>query len=104
MALKPLGDRVIVKADEAEAQTASGLYLAPEAKEKPQTGVVIAVGEGTCIIIVTTVEGNFIATCTIKVTDGGSSSGSGVKGDVTGDGSVDIGDVNAVINIMLGKE
>ena len=46
MALKPLGDRVIVKADEAEAQTASGLYLATEAKEKPTTGVVIAVGEG----------------------------------------------------------
>ena len=46
MALKPLGDRVIVKADEAEAQTASGLYLASEAKEKPQTGEVIAVGEG----------------------------------------------------------
>ena len=38
MALKPLGDRVIVKADEAEAQTASGLCLATEAKEKPQTG------------------------------------------------------------------
>ncbi len=46
MALKPLGDRVIVKADEAEEQTASGLYLATEAKEKPQTGTVIAVGEG----------------------------------------------------------
>ena len=46
MALKPLGDRVIVKADEAEAQTASGLYLASESKEKPQTGTVIAVGEG----------------------------------------------------------
>lgn len=46
MALKPLGDRVIVKADEAESQTASGLYLASEAKEKPQTGTVISVGEG----------------------------------------------------------
>ena len=46
MALKPLGDRVIVKADQAEEQTASGLYLASEAKEKPQTGKVIAVGEG----------------------------------------------------------
>jgi chaperonin GroES len=46
MALKPLGDRVIVKADEAETQTASGLYLASESKEKPQTGIVIAVGEG----------------------------------------------------------
>lgn len=46
MNLKPLGDRVIVKQDEAEATTASGLYLATEAKEKPQTGVVLAVGEG----------------------------------------------------------
>lgn len=46
MNLKPLGDRVIVKQDEAETTTASGLYLASEAKEKPQTGVVLAVGEG----------------------------------------------------------
>ena len=46
MNLKPLGDRVIVKADEAEETTASGLYLAKEAKEKPQSGTVLAVGEG----------------------------------------------------------
>lgn len=46
MNLKPLGDRVIVKQDEAESTTASGLYLATESKEKPQTGVVLAVGEG----------------------------------------------------------
>ncbi len=46
MALKPLGDRVIVKADEAEETTASGLYLARESKEKPTTGIVLAVGEG----------------------------------------------------------
>ena len=46
MNLKPLGDRVIIKQDEAEEKTASGLYLASEAKEKPQTGVVLAVGEG----------------------------------------------------------
>ena len=46
MALKPLGDRVIVKADEAEDKTASGLYLSRETKEKPQTGTVVAVGEG----------------------------------------------------------
>ncbi|MDD6785241.1 MAG: co-chaperone GroES [Eggerthellales bacterium] len=46
MALKPLGDRVIVKCDEAEDKTASGLYLSRETKEKPQTGVVLAVGEG----------------------------------------------------------
>ncbi|NGM16807.1 co-chaperone GroES [Xiamenia xianingshaonis] len=46
MNLKPLGDRVIVKPDEAEETTASGLYIATEAKEKPQSGVVLAVGEG----------------------------------------------------------
>ena len=46
MTLKPLGDRVIVKRDEVEDKTASGLYLSRESKEKPQTGVVVAVGEG----------------------------------------------------------
>ena len=44
MNLKPLGDRVIVKQDEAEETTASGLFLATEAKEKPQSGTVLAVG------------------------------------------------------------
>lgn len=46
MNLKPLGDRVILRQDEAEVITASGLYLAKDAKEKPQTGTVLAVGEG----------------------------------------------------------
>lgn len=46
MNLQPLGDRVIVKQDEAESTTASGLFLATEAKEKPQTGTVLAVGAG----------------------------------------------------------
>lgn len=46
MNLKPLGDRVILKQDEAEVTTASGLYLASDAKEKPQTGTVLAVGDG----------------------------------------------------------
>ena len=46
MSLKPLGDRVIVKQDEAETSTASGLYLASDSKEKPQTGTVLAVGPG----------------------------------------------------------
>ena len=46
MNLKPLGDRVIVKQDEAEETTASGLYIAREAKEKPQSGIVLAVGDG----------------------------------------------------------
>ena len=46
MNLKPLSDRVIVKAAEAETQTKSGLILADTAKEKPQRGSVIAVGVG----------------------------------------------------------
>ena len=46
MNLKPLGDRVILKQDEVEVTTASGLYLASDAKEKPQTGTVLAVGDG----------------------------------------------------------
>jgi chaperonin GroES len=46
MNLKPLGDRIIVKQDEATETTASGLYIANAAKEKPTTGTVLAVGEG----------------------------------------------------------
>ena len=46
MSLKPLYDRVIVKADEAEEKTASGLILADTAKEKPTRGKVVAVGDG----------------------------------------------------------
>lgn len=46
MNLKPLGDRVIIKQDQAEEKTASGLFIAGDAKEKPQTGTVLAVGPG----------------------------------------------------------
>ena len=46
MALKPLGDRVVVKQDEAETTTASGLVLAATATEKPDRGIVVAIGEG----------------------------------------------------------
>ena len=46
MALKPLEDRIIVKPGDAEETTASGLVIADTAKEKPQQGEVIAVGEG----------------------------------------------------------
>jgi len=46
MALKPLGDRIIVKALEAEEKTAGGIVLPDTAKEKPQQGKVIAVGPG----------------------------------------------------------
>ncbi len=44
--LKPLGDRVIVEVAEEEEQTVGGIVLASNAKEKPQTGKVIAVGAG----------------------------------------------------------
>ena len=46
MNLKPVGDRVIIKQDEAGETTSSGLYIATESKEKPQSGTVLAVGEG----------------------------------------------------------
>ncbi len=46
MALKPLGDRLIVKAVEAEETTAGGIVIPDTAKEKPQKGEVIAVGPG----------------------------------------------------------
>jgi chaperonin GroES len=46
MKLKPLGDRVIVEALEEEETTASGIVLPDTAKEKPQKGKVVAVGEG----------------------------------------------------------
>ncbi len=45
-ALKPLGDKVVVKVMESEAKTASGIYLPDTAKKKPQEGEVVAVGNG----------------------------------------------------------
>ena len=46
MNLKPLGDRLIVKAVDEETTTASGIVLPDTAQEKPQKGKVLAVGEG----------------------------------------------------------
>ena len=46
MKLKPLGDRLIVRAIEEEEKTASGILLPDSAKEKPTSGKVIAVGPG----------------------------------------------------------
>ena len=54
--LVPLGDRIVVKAIEQEAQTKSGLYIPDNAKERPQEGNVIAVGPGRI-----TDDGNRIA-------------------------------------------
>ena len=46
MKLKPLGDRLIVKAVEEDTTTPSGIVLPDTAKEKPQKGKVLAVGDG----------------------------------------------------------
>ena len=46
MQLKPLGDRVVLKQQEAEEKTKSGIILPDSAKEKPQEAIVIAVGPG----------------------------------------------------------
>ena len=44
--IKPLADRVVVKAAEAETKTAGGIIIPDSAKEKPQKGTVVAVGPG----------------------------------------------------------
>ena len=46
MNLQPLEDRIVVKPEDAEATTASGLVIPDTAKEKPQQGQVLAVGTG----------------------------------------------------------
>ena len=46
MTIKPLADRVVIKMEEAEETTKSGIVLAGSAKEKPQIAVVVAVGPG----------------------------------------------------------
>ncbi|MBY8883844.1 MULTISPECIES: co-chaperone GroES [Streptomycetaceae] len=46
VAIKPLEDRVVVQPLEAEQTTASGLVIPDTAKEKPQEGVILAVGPG----------------------------------------------------------
>jgi len=44
--IKPLADRVLVEPAVAEAKTASGIIIPDTAKEKPQKGIVVAVGNG----------------------------------------------------------
>ncbi len=46
MKIQPLGDRVVVEREEAQSKTAGGIVLPETAKDKPQKGKVIAVGEG----------------------------------------------------------
>ena len=44
--VRPLEDRVLIKPDQAESKTKSGIYLPEGAKEKPMTGKVVATGPG----------------------------------------------------------
>jgi chaperonin GroES len=46
MKIRPLSDKVLVERVEAEAKTAGGIVLPDTAKEKPQRGKIVAVGEG----------------------------------------------------------
>ncbi|MGV3508413.1 MAG: co-chaperone GroES [Sphingobacteriaceae bacterium] len=46
ISIKPIADRVVVEAAPAEEKTASGIYIPDTAKEKPQRGTVVAVGDG----------------------------------------------------------
>ncbi len=61
--LKPLGDRIVVKALEAETTSRGGILLPYTAKERPQTGEVIAVGPGK------TLDNGTVAALEIKVGD-----------------------------------
>ena len=46
MKIRPLGDKVLVERVEAESKTAGGIVLPDTAKEKPQRGKIVSVGEG----------------------------------------------------------
>lgn len=46
MAIKPLGDRIVIKVIEDTEQTSGGIFIPDSAKEKPQKGEVVAVGPG----------------------------------------------------------
>lgn len=46
MKVRPLGDKILVKRDEAATKTDSGIFLPESAKDKPKRGKVIAVGDG----------------------------------------------------------
>ncbi len=45
--LKPLADRVLIEPLAAETKTASGIIIPDAAKEKPQEGIIVAIGKGT---------------------------------------------------------
>lgn len=63
MKIQPLGDRVAVKPLEAEAKTKGGIIVPDSAKEKPQEGLIVAVGKGKVL------DNGTIAALEVKVGD-----------------------------------
>ena len=63
MEYKPLHDRVVVKPLEAESRSAGGIFIPDNAKEKPNTGEVLAVGQGRIT------EAGLVIGLTVKVGD-----------------------------------
>ena len=47
LGIKPLADRVLIEPAAAETKTSSGIIIPDTAKEKPQKGIIVAVGAGT---------------------------------------------------------
>ena len=62
MKIRPLSDRVVIKAEKAEEKTSSGIFLAAAAQEKPQVAEVVEVGPGGMV------DGNEVV-MTVKVGD-----------------------------------
>ncbi len=62
MALKPIGDRVVIELLEQEAEKVGSIYVPDTAKEKPQQGKIIAVGQGKR-------DGKDLIPMTVKVGD-----------------------------------
>jgi len=58
--IKPLSDRVLIEPAAAETQTASGIFIPDTAKEKPQKGTVVAVGNGKTDYIMTVKVGDTV--------------------------------------------
>ena len=58
--IKPLADRVLIEPMAAETKTASGIIIPDNAKEKPQKGKVVAVGNGTKDIDMTVSTGDTV--------------------------------------------
>ena len=58
--ITPLADRVIVKQEEAETTTASGIIIPDNAQEKPQKGKIVAIGKGTKENPITVKVGNTV--------------------------------------------